>query len=204
MSRKHTPPPAPRGPASAAPPAPPESGARRIPRPFRIALTLFIAFNLFGIISWCVPLDSPLIVRCRELAGPYLRFTGLFQKWDMFAPDPSKLNNYVGAVITYRDGTSSMWTFPRMEQLGPVDQYFKERYRKYANDNLRLDGNSAMWPDAARYIARQNYRPSNPPIAVGLIRFWSFVPPPSPGGPTSSDWSQYLFFRYTVAPGDLP
>ena len=176
-----------------------------ISRPFRVAITAFIAFNLFAIVSWCVPLDSPLIARCRDLSLPYLRWTGLFQKWDMFAPDPSKLNNFLSAVILYRDGTSSVWSFPRMENLGPFEKYLKERYRKYANDNLRLDGYAAAWPDAARYIARiNNNRPSNPPMLVALIRVWSIVPPPSPNGeqPTA-DWNQYMFFRYTVAPGDL-
>jgi hypothetical protein len=173
-----------------------------ISRPIRIAITAFVVFNLFAIVSWCVPLESPLIARCRDLSLPYLRWTGLFQKWDMFAPDPSKLNNYVGAVITYRDGTRSLWNFPRMENLGFFEKYLKERYRKYANDNLRLDSNSALWPDAARYIARVNNQPSNPPITVGLVRYWSVVPPP--GGEGSAPWNQYIFFRYNVAPGDLP
>jgi hypothetical protein len=199
MSRKHSP-----IPAAKPAPAPDTTSSSALSRNARIAISLFLAFNLFAIVSWCVPLDSPLIVRCRELAGPYLRLTGLFQKWDMFAPDPSKLNNYVGAVITYRDGTSSQWTFPRMEELGAWDRYLKERYRKYANDNLRLDGNAPIWPDAARYIARLNNRPGNPPVEVGLVRYWQFVPPPpAEGDAPPGEWNQYMFFRYNVAPGDL-
>jgi hypothetical protein len=90
-----------------------------------------------------------------------------------------------------------------MENLGFFEKYVKERYRKYANDNLRLDSNSTLWPDAARYIARVNNRPSNPPVSVDLVRYWSIVPPPgAEEGP--GPWNQYLFFRYTVAPGDLP
>ena len=155
-------------------------------------------------LSWCVPLDSPLIARCREVARPYLLFTGLFQKWDMFAPDPSKLNNFVGAVITYRDGQRSLWTFPRMEHMGYIDKYFKERYRKYANDCLRLDAYSQLWPDAARYIARMNNRPSNRPVAVDLVRYWSIIPPPTADGeePPAS-WNQHTFFHSDVTPGDF-
>ncbi|HEY2018220.1 MAG TPA: hypothetical protein VGH38_32165 [Bryobacteraceae bacterium] len=180
-------------------PAPPSLSRRA-----RIAITLFVAFNLFAIIAWCVPLDSPLVMRSRELVRPYMVFTGLFQKWDMFAPDPSRLNNFVGATITYRNGGSSMWFFPRMENLGFVDKYFKERYRKYANDNLRLDSNSDLWPDAARYIARLNNRPSNPPDVVALVRYWSIVPPPGPQGEEPPEtWNQHMFYLYRVTPGDL-
>ena len=173
-------------------------------RPARIAITVFVAFNMFAVVAWCVPLDSPLIARCRDVVRPYLIFTGLFQKWDMFAPDPSRLNNFVGAVVTYRNGDRSLWTFPRMENLGYVDKYFKERYRKYANDCLRLDTNSGLWPDAARYIARLNRRPSDPPAAVDLVRYWSIVAPPDANGeePTRL-WNQHTFFRWIVAPGDL-
>jgi hypothetical protein len=173
-------------------------------RTARIGISGFLIFNLFAIVTWCVPLDSPLIARCRELGRPYLVFTGLFQKWDMFAPDPSKTNNFVGAHITYRSGATSLWTFPRMENLGYTDKYIKERYRKYANDCLRLDGYSALWPDAARFIARVNNRPSDPPTGVALVRYWSFVPPPEPNGEDSpGPWNQYIFYRYNVTPGDL-
>jgi len=173
-------------------------------RAARIAISAFVAFNLFAIVTWCVPLNSPLVALCRNLSRPYLIFTGLFQKWDMFAPDPSKLNNYVAAVITYRSGATAQWTFPRMEELGYFEKYVKERYRKYANDNLRLDSNAPIWPDATRYIARINNRPGDPPVSVALVRYWSIVPPPGPNGEEGyAPWSHYAFFQYKVAAGDL-
>src|SRR5215469_9235794 len=171
----------------------------------RALFSAFIAFNLFAIVSWCVPLESPLVSACRNLSRPYLVWTGLFQKWDMFAPDPSKLNCYLGAQIAFRDGRTALWTFPRMENLGVIDKYFKERYRKYANDNLRLNADAPAWPDAARYIARLHYSPANPPVSVSLVRYWSIVPPPTTTGAYQpGPWQQYVFFHYSVAPGDLP
>ena len=181
-----------------------QSESSELSRQARIGVSAFLMFNLFAIVTWCMPLDSPLIARCRSLIRPYLLYTGLFQKWDMFAPDPSKVNHYVAGVVTYQDGSTSVWTFPRMENLGYIDKYFKERYRKYANDFLNLDVYSGLWPDAARYIARQNNRPSNPPIVVDLVRHWSMVPPPDSGeDPSLARWNQYQFFRYIVREGDL-
>jgi len=178
--------------------------AAPLSRRARIAVTIFVAFHLFAIITWAVPLDTPLIVQCREAIKGYMLWTGLFQKWDMFAPDPSKLNNYVTATVIYRDGRTAVWTFPRMETLGYVDKYFKERYRKYACDNLRLDNKSVLWPDAARYVARAVVTPSEAPVEVDLVRHWSEVQPPGPHGEeSSSPWSEFTFFRYSVQPGDL-
>ncbi len=134
---------------------------------------------------------------------PYMAWSGLFQKWDMFAPNPSMLNNYMTADITYADGHTATWSFPRMEELGLVDKYVKERYRKFANDNLRLDAFSVLWPDAARYIARVNkVQASNPPVAIDLIRHWSVVQPPGSVSATGP-WNQFKFFHYAVQPGDL-
>lgn len=180
------------------------SGSKPLSRFARIAISAFVAFHLFAIVSWCIPLDSPLTVRCRDLVRPYMVWVGLFQKWDMFAPDPSKLNNYVTAVVVYADGRASTWNFPRMAELGIFEKYRKERYRKFANDNLRLDGFAALWPDAARYIARVNNHSNNPPVRVDLVRHWSLVPPPAANGSEQeAPWSHFTFFRYSVAPGDL-
>ena len=173
-------------------------------RAARAAISAFLAFNLFAIVSWCVPLESPLMEACRNAVRPYMLWTGLFQKWDMFAPEPSKLNSYIGAQIAFRDGRTVLWSFPRMENLGIVDKYLKERYRRYANDGLRLDNNARLWPDAARYIARLHDSPGNPPVAVNLIRYWSVVPPPTATGAYQpAPWQQHMFFQYQVAPGDL-
>jgi hypothetical protein len=172
---------------------------------WRLAITAFLIWNLFAIVTWCVPLESPLIARARAFVRPYLVDIGLFQKWDMFAPDPSKINNYVGALIVYHDGTGALWTFPRMEKLGYIDKYLNERYRKYANDCLFLDANAGLWPDAARYIARLNNRPENPVESVALVRYWWIVPPPGPNGEVPElPWNHYMFFKYDVQPGDLP
>jgi hypothetical protein len=181
---------------------PPQHPASPLSRNARIAWSAFIAFHLVAIVVWAMPLDSPLTVAIRESVKGYMLWTGLFQKWDMFAPDPSKLNNYITATVTYRDGRAAVWEFPRMENLGIVDKYFKERYRKYASDNLRLDTRSQLWPDAARYIARANA--SGQPVEVDLVRHWSEVPPPGPHGDAPpAPWSEYTFFRYTVRPEDL-
>ena len=171
----------------------------------RIAISAFIVFHLFGILTWCVPSDTPLTVSLRSIAAPYVLWAGLFQKWDMFSPDPPKLNGYVTAEITYADGHTSVWSFPRMDQLGLFDKYTKERYRKFANENLRLDAFAPLWPDAARYIARLNKgQPSNPPVSVALVRHWSFVQPPSrDGSPENGPWNHFKFFQYPVKPGDL-
>jgi hypothetical protein len=166
---------------------------------------LFIVFHLAAFCAWCLPIQSLIVSNFKARIKWYMLASGLFQNWDMFAPDPLRLNLRVDAEITFRDGQTRTWEFPRMDALGFVDRYFKERYRKYATEYLRADnGNEALRPDAARYIARLNNQPSNPPVTVTLYRSWSQIQPARPDGSYQFDpWTRVSFFKYTVTPGDL-
>jgi hypothetical protein len=168
----------------------------------RIAVNAFIIFHLIAILAWALPFNTLVIGKTKELISPYMLWSGLFQAWDLFAPDPRSINVYVDAEIILRDGQQRTWTFPRMEELGTVDKYFKERYRKWANDNLRMDSYSALWPDAARYVARLNADKANPPRTVKLTRHWSTIVPPD-AHQGDAAWQQYTFYTYEVKPDDL-
>jgi hypothetical protein len=135
------------------------------------------------------------------MLSPVATATGLRQDWNMFAPNPRRENIDLNAEITYRNGEQYIWSFPQMQELGYAERYAKERYRKFANDNLWLTRNSAIWPDAARFIARLNGGDrANPPVTVKLIRYWSEIPG-EPGQPER--WRRDVFFTYTLSPGDL-
>jgi hypothetical protein len=167
----------------------------------RVAISAFLLFHLVAITCWCVPLDSPLIVACRNVIRPYFLWSGLFQSWDPFAPMPRTINSYLEAIVIYKDGAVRTWKFPRMEQLSLAERYFKERYRKY-EDNLGEDANAALWPDAARYVARLNNDTSNPPQIVMLIRHRSDIVPAN-GSSRLEPWHAQIFYEYNVQPADL-
>jgi hypothetical protein len=170
----------------------------------QIAISAFLLFHMLAIASWCLPFNSVLNEKARGFIRPYMLWSGLFQIWDMFAPDPARVNSYVEAEISFRDGSTRVWSVPRMNELGYVDRYFKERYRKFSTEYLRMDSHAALWPDAARYIARVNRNPANQPTAVRLVRWWSEINPPGPHGEYQpSRWGHFAFFTYEPRPGDL-
>ena len=141
----------------------------------------------------------------RTRTSPYASALGLRQDWMMFAPNPMRVNTYIDAEITYRNGRKRIWTFPQMQQLGYVERYSKERYRKFANENLWIKDDAFIWPDAARYIARLNRDPANPPQTVKLVHYRCFIPSaPRPGDQAEQErWERDVFYTYTVTPGDL-
>jgi hypothetical protein len=168
----------------------------------RIAINAFLVFHIVAITCWCVPLNSLLPARVKEAVRPYMLWTGLFQAWDMFAPEPPMLSIYLEAEITFRNGQTRVWKFPKMQELGYAERYYKERYRKFANERLRLDDNARLWPDAARYIARLNHDPANPPATVQLARYWRDLAPEGWRG--LEPLHSFRFYTYRVQPGDLP
>jgi hypothetical protein len=167
-----------------------------------IAINAFLAFHILAIACWCVPIDSPLIPLCRNLVRPYFLWSGLFQSWDMFAPIPKSANTYIEAVVIYKDDSRKTWTLPRMEQLSLRERYFKERYRKFA-DNLQVEENDTLLPDAARYIARLNSSPAKPVKTVILIQKYSFIVPRPDGSYVPEPWEQHVLLAYGVRPEDL-
>jgi hypothetical protein len=129
-------------------------------------------------------------------------FFGLWQTWKVFAPDPKDWNVYMSAIITLQDGTTKTWEFPRMEKLGFWERMKQERFRKWANDSVNDEKNSVVWFDTARYIARQNYDPSNPPVAVTIVRNNSWIQPPN-GARKPEGIFVYPLDTIRISPEDL-
>jgi hypothetical protein len=174
-----------------------------VPKPIvRYLINVFLIFHIVVITLWSLPISSPLMPPFRDLVRPYLVAIGLFQSWDTFAPSPRSGNQYLEAMIIYKDGSSRLWPFPRMELLSLTERYAKERYRKYA-ENLQNGQYAELRPDAARYIARLHSSPSNPAQTVMLIVRWSDILPDAPEGHDRGPGQMNVFYTYAVKPEDL-
>jgi hypothetical protein len=167
-----------------------------------IAINAFLVFHILAISCWALPINNPLISQCRSLLRPYFLWSGLFQSWDMFSPTPKAANSYLEAIVIYKDRSTQLWSFPRMELLSLRERFIEERYRKY-EENLQNNDNSDLWPDAARHIARLNNNGSNPPQKVMLVARWSDIIPRTDDTYDRGPWGVNVFFSYDVQPEDL-
>jgi len=181
--------------------APPEPKGMRSKAKYA-AINVFLVFHIVTIACWCIPIGSPLTLGVRQLVRPYFVWSGLFQSWDMFAPNPKTANSYVEAIVIYQDGSTELWSFPRMELMTLAQAYVKERYRKF-EENLENDEFSALWPDAARYIARLKSNHASPPKTIMLVVRWSQILPPQSGSYDRGPWDANVFYKYDVKTEDL-
>lgn len=137
---------------------------------------------------------------------PYYSYFGLDQNWGVFAPHPREANPHLTAIIHYKDGSSRLWAYPRMERLSFLERIPKERFRKFFDDNAAWPKFDILWPDIAAYIARLNYRDqNNPPELVTLVRFHSFILPPAEGMGKKNPphWETNAILTYNVKSEDL-
>jgi hypothetical protein len=180
----------------------------------KIVISAFFLFHLVVTVSGAIPPDflfvnalhaKMFLTSLTRNLGRYHAIVGLQVGWNMFAPNPPRDNSYVEAEIRYADGRQATWRFPQMQELGYGERYARERYRRFAGEELWLSKNSALWREAARYIARLNNNVSNPARCVELVHYWAAIPSPQrPGAePPSERFRREVFFYYTVDPPDL-
>lgn len=164
-------------------------------------ISAFILFHLIAIICWGLPWQARPVQTVNAILRPYMLWTGLFQSWNMFAPDPTPLNSYVKAVVITRDRHLKVWNFPRMEELNLSQRYRQERYRKF-QEVLPDIANQALWPDVATHVARMFASEADPPDRVMLIRFSSPIDP-ARGESEESPAQPWDFYDDYIDPGDL-
>jgi len=167
-----------------------------------ITINVFLIFHILAIACWTLPTSNTFVLTWRNAIRPYMVWSGLFQSWDMFSPVPKVTNAYMEAVVIFTDGSTSMWSFPRMELLSLNERYSQERYRKFVE--VLLDGrNSTLWPDVARYIARMPDIRMHDPQKILLVVRWSDIVAHDDGTFTRSPWDAHVFYSYDVKPGDV-
>jgi hypothetical protein len=190
-----------------------EPAAYYAPRGLRRAVIhAFVLFHLAAVTAWSftsTESKAPVDRAVRSAFGWYMFPTGLWQAWNMFAPNPGMSNVYVEAEVTLRDGSTATWRFPRMDELGYFERYRVERYRKWGNERVFAGGkpDPVIAADAARFAARQVERPGNPATRVELARYRAQIPSPRRGGLAPHDqpvleWDRKVFF--TLEPGGRP
>jgi hypothetical protein len=144
----------------------------------RRAVNLFIVWQIFAVFMWVMPSNSAIVQAFVGVVRPYMVITAMAQSWSMFSPNPDHMDVYLEAKITYANGQTKSWEFPRMTHLGYVKRYEEERWRKMT-ENVTHGSNQNLWPMLARYAARVNDPdPNNPPVKVELIQHSRVIPSP--------------------------
>ncbi|MCB0825193.1 MAG: hypothetical protein KDC26_03310 [Armatimonadetes bacterium] len=125
----------------------------------------------------------------------YMMPTGLWQSWDMFAPNPARTDMYMDAIVKYEDGSEKTVEYPRIYSMPIPKKFFHERYRKF-RERLSPDAYEYKWPQTAYWMAAQAWvTPENPPVEIRLRRHWMDCP--DIGTPVKDEYQTWEIY-YTV------
>lgn len=122
----------------------------------KILVSIFITIHITLMVTSGLPDKSAVGKRILKSLEWYQVFFGLDQTWSMFAPNPSAVNSYLDATITFKDGSTEKWTFPRSSHMSSWDRFTSgERMRKYQQENLRPMERQDLWFDLSRFLERE-------------------------------------------------
>lgn len=167
-------------------------------------ISLFILSYMVCISLWVMAPSKRRddVIRSFE---PAVLWAGLWQSYDVFSPNPRDINLDLEGLVTFDDGSTTIWKYPRMEQMGIVERVIHERWRKLGHDHLNWEKEKQLWPDFARFIARTVNSENKHPASVVLVRHWIAIPKPKDGfgKPLPPHTNRYEFYSYKVQEEDL-
>ena len=148
----------------------------------KILITSLIACYFGSIAIWNM-FDCPLKAQLIALFRIPVDLFAFEQTWNMFAPGVRYTNYHLIAVITFADGSSKLYEFPRMEMMDALEKYRKEKMRKLFIDNIPTTTFDIYLPDICASMARANYDKQNPPTLVTVSLHQSEIPTPNESNP---------------------
>lgn len=170
-------------------------------------ISIFVSCYVFLIVLWLIRDSHPLLRRLADVLSPPVTMLGLEQNWALFSPKLRDINFYNMAMITFRDGSVKLYEWPRMDRSNSIEQAQNEKYRKMFNDCFAWHSFGDFQPAVARFVARANANPENPPVRVALGYFWAYIPKPEQGftQATLPELTKFnCYYVYQVQPRDMP
>lgn len=188
---------------------------RTVKWPIKVALLSYLLVTLV----WCLPngqfndegkpvtdLDAALSQTFMSLRNsPISTFyatTGLWQYWDMFAPNPLSQDWWFDAEVTLQDGSKKIVTYPRMANLPIPRKYLHERFVKYG-ERVQTQNFEYLLPAWCTWLAREAFTdPNNPPVTVQVRKHYRWIPDPDKDR-TPRPFMQEVLYEHLINPQEL-
>lgn len=152
----------------------------------RAAIAIGIAAVLLAQVGTHLP-ASAFQQRVEPTAARVVQWAASEQTWAVFAPNPRSISLQLEALVTFADGTTTLWTMPDGPPIGANLRLY--RWRKWL-ESARADAQWQLWDPTARWIASLYPGGRSPVARVDLIRRFhdNVVDGPKP------PWKAYTYF----------
>lgn len=110
-----------------------------------------------------------------KVCNPLRSMTGIISFWDLFSV-PRDKNFHYTAIISFSDGSTKYYEFPRPQKMGYWERFQKEKQRKVFYDCMNSAFSRPLLSSFANYLADANANPSNPPKRIVFMNHWADTP----------------------------
>jgi hypothetical protein len=149
---------------------------KRLLTPFIVALLLLLLID-------ALPETGRFHRRLKDATDRLLDVTGLWQgSWQLYAPDPDRVNTRISADLVFSDGTTARWSQPDWPSLSRWRRFLLFKHMEYF-DAVRLERNKGAWSGLAAFLARNYEGTKGPDVRVTKIvlkEALAEIPPPDP------------------------
>ncbi len=131
-------------------------------------------------ISICLGLTAPEGSFWKNLIKPargFILWSGLWHSWNVFLPNPPRVELTISARVWFKDDSFVLWHPPHLGRMSIFRAFLGMRGRKFRR-NLCMARNRAYRGPFARQIAQQYRRQGRHPVRVDLLQNVRRVPPP--------------------------
>ena len=125
--------------------------------------------------------DSAVVRLVYSKIDPALSFFSFYQDWMMFAPNPTRINSEMYAIVEFSSGDIVKYYFDSPNKLNHIDKYLGgEKMRKYFQDTVSNNRNHFTYRDLSKYVLRQvaDANIEKIPLRVKLVYSKNFIPSP--------------------------
>ena len=130
----------------------------------------------FAIASIQVLPEGPLKERMLNPIEPLISAFGLRQRWNLFAPDLIRVNQYSTCLITFKDGSLMLYEWSRLEKKPVAERFADQKVRRFVTEFLARPRNKDYWPGIARFFVAAREHPGQKVEKIEFI--FNFAPVP--------------------------
>jgi hypothetical protein len=112
-----------------------------------------------------------------QMTRPLVVLFGLKQRWNLFAPDIRRMNQYSTSIITFEDGSQKLYEWPRINLLPVEQRFFKHRVMRFITEAWAQPQYRNYLPFGAKFLSMANSNSDNPPAMVELYFNYCDIPP---------------------------
>lgn len=136
----------------------------------KIFINVSIISYLTLIMLHGLPLEALIFKKAKTHTSSVVMGLGIWQGWNMFAPNPLRFDVDIYARLYYKDGSIAIKNIEESLEENILFTFRRARWTKWAKDNVRQTSHDVLWKPTLKYMVDKYAQKGNPIFKAELFR----------------------------------